>query len=76
MKFDLRLPIGILFSIYGVMLVIFGLMTRDQKIYDRSLGININFRWGLVLLIFGIVMLLLALLGKCKDSSTAADKKS
>lgn len=57
---DLRLPIGIIFSIYGVILFSYGFFTRDSAIYQKSLGININLVWGIVLLIFGVVMWLLA----------------
>ena len=67
MNFDLRFPIGIMFSLFGAMLVIFGL-AADKKIYETtSLGININLDWGLVMLVFGGFMLVLALRGK-KDS--------
>ena len=59
MNFDLRLPIGLLFTFYGVVLVIVGLVT-DKELYERSLGININFVWGLVLFGFGALMLLLS----------------
>jgi hypothetical protein len=66
MKFDLRLPIGILFSLYGALLVIFGLVS-DKKIYDStSLGININLWWGIILLVFGVLMLLGAIRGRKK----------
>ena len=57
MNFDLRLPIGIMFSIFGVILVVFGLATNNSEIYQHSLGININLRWGAVLLVFGAFML-------------------
>jgi hypothetical protein len=60
MSLDLRLPIGLMFSIFGVMLVIFGLVS-DTAIYARSLGINVNLWWGVVLLAFGLAMLGLAL---------------
>ena len=59
MDFDLRFPIGMLFSFYGALLVIFGAVS-DKTIYERSLGININLAWGFVLLIFGAAMLWLA----------------
>jgi len=59
MNFDLRFPIGIMFSLYGLVLVIFGLAS-DKAIYERSLGININLVWGLVLLAFGVWMFWLA----------------
>jgi hypothetical protein len=60
MNLDLRLPIGMMFSIFGVMLTVFGLVSGDA-IYARSLGINVNLWWGLVLLAFGLVMLGFAL---------------
>ena len=64
MNFDLRLPIGIMFSLFGAILTIFGLATNGSDIYKiHSLGININLGWGLVLLAFGLFMLFLALRG-------------
>ena len=61
MGLDLRLPIGLMFSLIGVLLVGYGLITRsNQELYVRSLGININLIWGLVLLVFGGAMLFLA----------------
>jgi hypothetical protein len=64
MNFDLRYPIGIMFSLFGVILTIFGLATNGQDIYKaHSLGININLIWGIVLLVFGVFMLTLAIRG-------------
>ena len=57
---DLRLPIGSLFAIFGAILTLFGAVS-DRAIYDKSLGININLDWGLVMLIFGALMMLFAL---------------
>ena len=59
MNLDLRVPIGLMFSTFGVLLVVFGLVS-GQAIYDRSLGINVNLWWGLVQLAFGMAMLWLA----------------
>jgi hypothetical protein len=56
MKLDLRLPIGLMFSIFGLLLAGYGLAS-DPAIYQRSLGVNVNLWWGLVLLVFGLVML-------------------
>jgi hypothetical protein len=56
MNLDLRLPIGLMFSLFGAMLVVYGVLS-DSAIYVRSLGINVNLWWGLVLLAFGLVML-------------------
>jgi hypothetical protein len=60
MNFDLRLPLGLLFSLFGAMLVIYGLVS-DPAIYAVSLGYNVNLDWGFVLLTFGVAMLWLAL---------------
>jgi len=60
MNLDLRFPIGGLFTIVGILLTAFGLVS-DHAIYAKSLGINVNLWWGLVLLAFGLVMLTLAL---------------
>lgn len=59
MNLDVRLPIGMMFTVFGVMLTGFGLIS-DDAIYARSLGINMNVRWGVVLLAFGLIMLTFA----------------
>ncbi len=65
MNFDLRLPIGILFSLFGLILTVFGWFTRnDTEMYVKSLGKNVNIEWGIVLLVFGVFMLFLAKRGK------------
>jgi hypothetical protein len=56
---DVRLPIGLLFTLIGLALAGYGLVS-DPAIYQRSLGINVNLIWGSVLLAFGMIMLLLA----------------
>jgi hypothetical protein len=60
MNFDLRLPLGMIFSLFGAMLAVYGLIS-DPAMYARSLGIDVNLVWGLVLLAFGLCMLLLSL---------------
>lgn len=56
MGLDIRLPIGLLFVIVGALLAGFGLL-GDQAVYERSLHINVNLWWGLVMLFFGAVFL-------------------
>ena len=58
MRLDIRLPIGMLFVLLGLMLSGYGAIA-DPVIYQRSLGHNVNLVWGLALLAFGAVMLLL-----------------
>ncbi len=62
MGIDIKLPIGLMFTIFGLILSIFGLFTNSNAaLYHRSLGININLWSGTGMLIFGLVMLGLAL---------------
>jgi hypothetical protein len=58
MGLDIRLPIGLLFSMIGLLLVGFGAF-GDKVIYQRSLGLNVNLAWGAVLLVFGLIMVIL-----------------
>ena len=58
MGLDIRLPIGVLFTVFGIVLTLFGALSSPE-LYQRSLGINVNLIWGVVLLVFGLVMLLL-----------------
>jgi hypothetical protein len=50
-----------MFLIIGVILSVYGLITwSDAAMYQRSLGYNVNFWWGLFLAAFGVAMLYLA----------------
>ncbi len=60
MGLDIRWPIGLMFTLIGVLLAIYGLANRSASL---TLGININLIWGLVLLVFGVFMLLGAIKG-------------
>ncbi len=61
MGLDIRLPIGLLFSIFGVLLLGYGFMNPAEA--QKSLGLNVNLEWGAVMLAFGALMLLLGLRG-------------
>ena len=63
MNLDLRLPMGLMFTCFGVLLTGFGLVS-DRAIYAKSLDINVKLWWGLVLLAFGLIMLALARRGQ------------
>ena len=64
---DLRLPIGGLFSVLGIMLAGYGLATgSNTEMYVKSGGMNINLVWGVVMLVTGILFLLLAKRGAAK----------
>jgi hypothetical protein len=55
MGLDIRLPIGMLFAVLGLLLLGYGAIS-DPAIYQRSLGYNINLGWGAVLEVFGLTM--------------------
>ena len=69
MGLDIRLPIGLMFSLFGLLLVVYGVVS-DKAIYHRSLGLNVNLWWGVVLLIFGVVMLVLGRRGTATAEPT------
>lgn len=61
MGIDIKFPIGLMFTILGMILAVFGLFTNsDAGLYQRSLGININLWSGAAMLVFGLLMLGLA----------------
>ncbi len=62
MNMDIRIPIGGLFVILGLILTVFGLFSmNDAELYARSLGRNINLWTGLLMLVFGGIMLFFSL---------------
>jgi xanthine/uracil/vitamin C permease (AzgA family) len=71
--FDLRLIIGAMFSLYGVVLIITGIADGSAEIAKAS-GIRINLWVGLGMLIVGVVFLLWARLRpiRLEEPSAAA----
>jgi len=62
---DIRLPMGLMFLIIGLVITIYGAMTMGDPMYTQhSLGINMNLWWGLVLTAFGALMLVLTFTSK------------
>jgi hypothetical protein len=67
MFYDARISIGMLFTLVGTILAAFGLATRSNPaVYEKSIGIDVNLWWGLVLLAFGVVVLLLGRTGQMR----------
>jgi hypothetical protein len=75
MGIDIRLPLGILFSLLGLILVAYGLI-GDSSLYQQSLGINVNLYWGIVLLVFGALMFALSRRGARAAARAAAVPES
>jgi hypothetical protein len=62
MDMDIRIPIGLLFAILGLILFAFGLYSmNDAELYARSLGKNINLWTGSAMLLFGGLMLIITI---------------
>ncbi len=59
MNLDLRIPMGLMFLIVGGILSVYGLVTMGSPIYAKSVGMNINLIWGVVMLVFGGTMFFL-----------------
>jgi hypothetical protein len=74
MGLDIRTPIGLMFSVFGLILTVYGFVA-DRAIYARSLGINVNLYWGLALLAFGAVMLLLGRYGRTARKSPPTEDR-
>jgi hypothetical protein len=72
MNLDIRLPIGGLFFLLGLLLTGYGLMS-DASIYERSLGHNVNLSWGVVVLAFGALFLFLGRKGAGTQHLAADD---
>jgi multisubunit Na+/H+ antiporter MnhG subunit len=73
MNLDLRIPLGLMFTLVGVLLSIYGLVTRGSEIYQRSAGMDINLIWGVVMFVFGSTMFLL---GRYSDKHPKAPSSS
>ena len=58
MGLDIRIPLGLIFLIIGGIMSVFGFITRGDALYSRSLGIDLNLTWGLIMFLFGLVMFL------------------
>jgi hypothetical protein len=58
MGLDIKIPIGLMFTLLGILLTVFGLATGgNAELYERSLDININLWTGLAMLLIGVIML-------------------
>ena len=57
---DIKIPIGLMFFVFGVILTFYGFISRnDTELYRKSLSHNVNLWMGVLMLVFGGFMLLL-----------------
>lgn len=68
MGLDIRIPLGMIFLIIGGIMAVFGLVTRGSAdLYARSLGVNLNLTWGILMFIFGLIMFIAGRRQKWQD---------
>ena len=67
MGLDIKIPIGAMFILFGLLLTIFGITTEGNEMYNISLNVNINLLSGLFMLLFGGLMLFAAYLTRKKS---------
>jgi uncharacterized membrane protein HdeD (DUF308 family) len=73
MDLDVRIPIGLLFAILGVLLTLYGIATLGEP-GARPTGLPVNVIWGIVLLVFGVGML--ALVRRSRASAGRSDPRA
>ena len=64
---DIRIPIAALFTVVGVLLVVYGFIvpqTIDVPVSGTNYTFNLNRDWGAMILLFGIFMGMLVKLDK------------
>lgn len=59
MGLDIRIPLGLMFLVTGGLMAVYGLFTRGSAIYEKSLDLNVNLIWGVLMFAFGLVMYLM-----------------
>jgi len=69
MKLDLRYPLGMLFTAFGVLLAGYGLLRPEERAVMSA--VNVNLYAGLAMLVFGVVMLWLARRAESREKSGA-----
>jgi uncharacterized membrane protein HdeD (DUF308 family) len=55
-RLDIRWPIGLMFTVLGALLAVYGGVTLGRP-GTAPAGVPINLLWGLVMLAFGLLML-------------------
>ena len=67
MGLDIRIPLGLIFLIIGGIMTLFGVITRHSAIYEKSMDVNLNLGWGILMFLFGAVMFIIGRRQKWQD---------
>lgn len=60
MGLDIRFPLGLIFLALGGIMTVYGAVTHGSAMYAIAQGVNLNLMWGLVMVVFGLVMVIAA----------------
>ena len=67
MNLDVRIPMGMMFTMIGAVLLAFGLAIRGKiEFYANGVDFNADLWWGCALLIFGVIILTLGRRGQAR----------
>lgn len=66
---DVRVPIAWLFSVFGVILTVYGAVAPQPVVLTAGTTINLNFYWGILMGLFGLLMGLLVKLDTKKKKA-------
>ena len=69
---DLKMPLGGLLCFYGLLLLGYGL-AGDPAMYEKSLGMNVNLAWGILMLAIGLVFVVRHIAKKKAGTVTSGD---
>jgi len=64
--FDLKLPLGFLLGFYGILLLLYGIFGPND-IYKKSLSLNVNLEWGILMIVVSGAFLITAFAGRKKN---------
>jgi len=68
MGLDIRWPIGLMFTLIGALMIGYGVLRATAStVLVAGDNININLVWGFFLLLFGALMLIMAIRAKKKE---------
>ena len=59
MGLDVRMPMGLMFSVLGALLLVYGGLTLGRP-GTAPTGVPINLIWGFFILVFGLILIFLA----------------
>lgn len=70
MNLDIRMPLGVLFLIIGILLAGYGISCDPLTHHGQHPVLNIDLWWGLTMAAFGLVNVIIAWVARSSSGST------